>query len=228
MARARITSALRLLSHEDVNAAANVLGSRHPLARSLALRRSLFVQLGTTFFAVSLACAGLAAHLPSAGLVLGASLLVALVLFGAAVLTTQVTRERARELIANAEEAYDLAPVRDERRRLASRRVRESLARALERHLRDAEHWYELLPQERPFGGIRALRHASHEAREVVARLRSDAARVRGVAAVARMLALDEGSPLLTGEVSRLRSELVHICHLLGGSPEPSLEAGAA
>jgi hypothetical protein len=117
--------------------------------------------------------------------------------------------------------------VRNERRRLASRRERERFARSLESLLHDAERWYRILPAYRPPDGAQMLRYAAAEAREVVALLRSDAAHVRGVALTARLLMDGYRSPLYAGNAGRLREELNRIRYLLTPDASHTLLAAA-
>jgi hypothetical protein len=216
----------RLLLRGDERAAVRALGGDHPLARTLALRSNLVVQLLVTSIPVAFALAGLVLHDRRAPIVLGASALVGLALCAALGFVRQSTRERARELIASGADMRELPPVQDERRRLASRRSREQLARSLESYLRDAEKWEEILPPYRPPLEVRCLRFVADEVRAVASRLRAESPHVRGVAAVAGFLM--EGSPLFRGDVVRLRAELVRICDLLGGAADPQLVRAAA
>jgi hypothetical protein len=94
-------------------------------------------------------------------------------------------------------------------------RVRKRLARSLERYLRDAETWDEILPPYRPPAGVRCLRFAGGEVDDVASRLRSDGARAEGAAAVDRFLTDGVSSPLFVGDVDVLRRELVRIAELL-------------
>jgi hypothetical protein len=134
------------------------------------------------------------------------------------------TRDVTHELIASGDgAALSVGGVRDERRRLASRRERERFARSLERLLHDAERWHRILPAYRPPDGAQLLRHAASEARDVIALLRAEAAHVRGVALTARFLMDGSSSPLYAGDVGRLREELNRIRYLL----TPDETAGA-
>ncbi len=105
--------------------------------------------------------------------------------------------------------------VRDERRRLASCKVREHLAHSLERLLHDAERWHRILPAYRPPEGSQFLRFAAAEVRDVVGLLRAEHADVRGVALTARFLMDGYSSPLYAGNAGRLLEELRRIRYLL-------------
>jgi hypothetical protein len=216
----------RLFLRGDERAAARALGADHPLARTLALRHSLVVQLLTTSVPVVFALVGLTLHVRRAPIVLGAAALVGLGLCAVLYFVRQSMRERARELIAAGAEMHEVPPVQHERRRLATRRSREQLARSLESYLRDAEKWDEILPPYRPPLEVRCLRFVADEVRAVASRLRAESAHVRGVAAVAGFLT--EGSPLFRGDVIRLRAELLRICDLLGGVADTDFARAAA
>ena len=172
-------------------------------------------QLVVTAIPILLGVAGVLRHDPRAPIVLGAAALVALGLVAINLFVRQQTREHARALIATGRE----------RRALSSSRERFLLARSLERHLRDAERWDTLIPQARPLVDVRRLRFASREAREVVARLRSDAPSVVGIAAVFQLLTDSRRSPLFGREAHELRRELVRIADLL--APDEDERAAA-
>ena len=207
---------LRLLTTaDDETTAASTLGAEHPLVRSLARERTRTFQLVVTTVPILLGVAGVLRQDGRAPIVLGAAGLVGLGLLAMNVFVRQQTREHARALIAAGRERLPLRAVDRERRALASTRARFRLARSLERHLRDAERWDLLIPQARPLVDVRRLRFASREAREVVARLRSDAPSVVGIAAVFQLLTDSRTSPLFGGEAHDLRAELVRIAALL-------------
>lgn len=206
---------LRLLSADEEKRAASALGAEHPLVRSLVRERMRSFQLVATSIPVLLGVAGIVRHDARAPIVLGAAAVVGLGLLAMNLFVRQQTREHARALIAAGRECLPLRAVDRERRALASTRARFRLARSLERHLRDAERWDLLIPQARPLVDVRRLRFASREAREVVARLRSDAPSVVGIAAVFQLLTDSRTSPLFGGEAHDLRAELVRIAALL-------------
>jgi hypothetical protein len=217
---------LRLLTTaDDETTAASTLGAEHPLVRSLARERTRMFQLVVTAIPILLGVAGVVRHDPRAPIVLGAAVLVALGLVAINLFVRQQTREHARALIATGRERLPLRAVARERRALSSSRERFRLARSLERHLRDAERWDTLIPQARPLVDVRRLRFASREAREVVARLRSDAPSVVGIAAVFQLLTDSRRSPLFGSEAHELRRELVRIADLL--APDEDERAAA-
>ena len=200
---------------DDETTAASALGAEHPLARSLARERTRMFQLVFTVVPLLLGIVGVLRHDARAPLVLGAAAIVALGLLTTNLFVRQQTREHARALIAAGRERLPLRAVDRERRLLARTRERLRLARSLERHLRDAERWDTLIPQARPLVDVRRLRFASREVSEVVARLRSDAPSVVGIAAVFQLLTDSRRSPLYAGEAHELRRELVRIADLL-------------
>ena len=109
-----------------------------------------------------------------------------------------------------------------ERRRLASRKERERLARSLEHALEEAWHWSPPLSS-RALPGVVCLRHATPEARAVIRCLRSERVSVRGVAMTARLLMDGLRSPLYSGDRLRLREELGRIRFALEWAPEHTL-----
>ena len=162
----------RLISRADETAASAALGCDHVLTRLCALRRALVWQLAVTSVPSLFGIVGTVRLLATAPAVLGAAGLVWLVLAGALTLVEAQMRSCARELIAAGHERLALPLVVDEGRRLASRKERETLARTtLERLLHDAQNWFQILPAARPLPGVRALRFAPAEVREVVALL---------------------------------------------------------
>jgi hypothetical protein len=218
---AAATTLRRLLLRGDERAATTVLGEDHPLARTLALRSSLLVQLLTTSVPVMFALVGLTLHVHRATVVLRAAALVLLGLCAALLLVRQSMRERAHELIAAGHEQVPLQVVERECRVLASRSERERLANALDKHLEDVQQWRSLLPAARPLPGVHSLRFTTREARNVIGLLRSHRPHVRGVAAVRRFLT-DGRSSLFSGDVELLRGELVEIADLLREPAEES------
>jgi hypothetical protein len=115
-----------------------------------------------------------------------------------------------------------------ERRRLASPQQRERLARSLEHLHRDALRWHALPPPYRPLDGVRRLRETSREVVEVIARLRSDHVRTRGVAMTVRLLTDGGESPLYGDNAERLREELNGVKYALEARGTRELDAGLA
>jgi len=208
-------------SRAEEDAAAIALGSDHAFVRALTRRRSVAFQLVVTAVPIVLGLAGMLRHVSTAPYVLGAALVVEIGVAAALVFVRAAAREHARELVA-AGHGLQLRTVLAERRRLTAPRVREQLARSLERHLRDAESWNEILPPFRPPAGVRCIRFAANEARRVASLLRSDTARAEGAAAVERLLTDGVSSPLFSGDVQALKQELVHISGLLAPTAEPA------
>lgn len=222
----RIRELLGLAPGEDERAAATVLGADHALARLLARRRALSVQIAITAVPVVLAAIGTMRAADSAPIILGAAVLVEVALFAAIPYVRARTHDVAHELLAEGDDDTLAIPVvRDECRRLRSGRERERLARSLEKLLHASESWTRPLPAHRSPLGIRTLRFATREAREVIALLRADNAAVRGIALTSLMLR-DGSSPLYGYEPRRLREELNRIRYLLAG-PDERMPAAA-
>lgn len=213
------TARVLKLSSDEERAAESLLGRDHALARAISLQRTLAIQSLVVLVPVLLGSVGVLRHVEGAAVVLAAAGVVALALAVAAVWARRLTRDRARDLVAEGGDQTVLAAVVRERRRLASREVRESLARSLERLLHDAQRWHEIFPPSRPLPGVRSLRDAASEVAEVTAALRAEHVRVQGVALTARLLA-DGWSTLYVGDAERLREELRRIRDLLG-APSP-------
>lgn len=203
------------LSCEDERAAASVLGRGEMLVRLLARRRRRAEQLAVTLVPIALGLVGTVRGVETAPTVLGASALVAGALAASILFATFQLRDRAQEVIAAGYERVPVSVVRDERRRLLSRKRRESMARSLERLLHDAQNWGRILPATRPPHGVRELRFAEREVREVASLLRSEPVHVPAVARTARLLSDGATSPLYGGDVVALRAELRRISDLL-------------
>ena len=209
------------ISRDDEKAASAALGRDHALVRLFALRRALAWQIAVTSVPVLFGIVGTVRQVATAPAVLGSAGLVWLVLVGALRLVGTQMRSCARELIAAGYDELRRPNVIDERRRLASRKERESLARTLERLLHDAQHWHRILPTARPLPGVHALRFMPAEVHEVVVLLRADPVRVRGVALTVELLTDGGSSPLFQGDAEKLRAELNRIRDLLV-APSPT------
>jgi hypothetical protein len=211
----RILGLFGLAPGEDERAAARVLGPEHALARVLQRRRALTVQIAITSVPVVLAAVGTMRGVDSAPVVLGAGLVVEVALLACIPFVRSRTHEEAYSLLAEGEDDTLAIPVvRAESRRLRSSRERERLARSLEKLLHASERLNRPLPAHRAPLGVRTLRFARREAREVIALLRADAAAVRGIAMVS-MLLRDGASPLYGHDPRMLREELNRIRYLL-------------
>ena len=214
---------------EDEREAAAALGPDHALARLLARRRALTCQIAVTSITLVLGLAGVALQGSEALTVLVAAGVVEVALLIAVPYFRGRTRDVTQELIATGkDEAFAVPAVRNEGRRLASRKERERFARSLERLVHDAERWYRILPTYRPPDGAQLLLYAAAEARDVVALLRAESAHVRGVALTARFLMDGYSSPLYAGDVGRLREELNRIRYLLTPDNTPHTVRAAA
>jgi hypothetical protein len=221
-----IARLLHVAPQKDETAAASVLGEDHELVGVLARRRALTVQILITSIPLAFAAIGLARDVHSAPAVLGAAAVVQLGLLAAVPYFRGRTRDIAEELIAAGDAtARRVRLVDDEYRRLASRKERERLARSLGRLLQDAEHRYRMLAGHRPPLGVPCLRHATAEARDVVALLRTEVVDVRGVAMTSRLLTDGHASPLFGDNAELLREELRRIRYLLSTLPD---EVGSA
>jgi hypothetical protein len=205
----------RLLSRDEERAAASMLGSDDLLVRLLARRRRRAEQLVVTLVPIALGLIGIARDSESAPLVLGAAAVVAVGLALSIAFAGLQLRDRAQEVIAAGYERIPVRAVREERRRLLSRRTRESIARSLERLLHDAQNWGRILPSFRPPPGVRELRSVEQEVAEVASLLRSDPVHAPGVARTARFLSDGGTSPLFGGDPHQLRAELRRIRDLL-------------
>lgn len=211
----RIRELLGLAPSADERAAADVLGADHALARVLARRRALSVQIAITSVPVVLAAIGTMRAVDSAPIVLGAALVVEIALLAAIPFIRSRTHEVTYELLAEGDDDTLAIPVvRDESRRLRSWRERERLAGSLETLLHASEGWNRALPAHVAPLGVRTLRFAAREARDVIALLRADTAAVRGIAMVSLLLR-DGASPLYGYDPRKLREELTRIRYLL-------------
>jgi hypothetical protein len=215
MRTGRFRELLGLAPGEDERAAADVLGPDHALARLLARRRALSVQIAITSVPVVLATIGTMLAVDSAPIVLGAALVVEIGLLAAIPFVRSRTHDVTHELLADGDDDTLAIPVvRNECRRLRSWRERERLAGSLEKLLRASEGFNRPLPAHRTPLGVRTLPFAAREARDVIALLRADTAAVRGIAMVS-MLLRDGASPLYGYDPRRLREELIRIRYLL-------------
>jgi len=209
------------LSDRDAVVADAVLGPSHRLTRALTRKLALARQLLVALATLATALAAVAIHLRWGPLLAGAAGVVSVGFALAVAAARGSVRERARGLLITEEGPILLAAVVRERRRLGSRKERERLARSLERLLRDARRWSEILPRFRPLPGVQNLRHAGQEVEAVVALLRSERADVRGVALVARLLSDGASSPLYGNDARLLREELGRIRFVLARGAEP-------
>lgn len=211
---------------EEEKAARAVLGPEHPLSRAVSFQRTVAIQALAATIPIGLGVVGVLSGVGRASLVLGAACVVEVALLVASLGARGTTSGRAQELIAAGDDAVVLPMVARERRRLAARRERESLARSLERLLRAAQRWEEIPPHLRPLPGVDRLREAAPEVRDVVARLRAEPVRVQGVALVSRLLSDGQASPLYRGDARRLQEELGRIRYLLEppGSAPPAVD----
>lgn len=203
------------LTTADEHAAASVLGRGHALTRAVANQHTLALQSVVAALAVAAAAVGELAHLRHATLAVFVALGICVAFVVAWAVTHQAVGDRARDLIAGGHDSVALSVVARERRRLASPKERERLARALEAFHRDAVRWHQILPQFRPPQGVLQLRHTTREVEALTAALRRDRVRVQGVALASRLVTDGHESPLYAGELGPLREELNRIRYLL-------------
>jgi hypothetical protein len=213
---ASVRSLVRSLwpSSADEKLARSHLGARHPLARIVSLQRAISMQVVVASLAVVAGVVGLLLGVHGALVALGTSSVVALAFLFAWLSTRRIAYDRTVDVIA-ADEGELIPIVARERRRLASPKERERLARLLERLHRDAQRWHAIPPVARPLDGVRRLRETSSEVVDVIARLRSDHVRIRGVAMTVRLVMNGSQSPLYADDAERLREELNRIKYAL-------------
>jgi hypothetical protein len=203
------------LTGADMRVAESVLGRRHRLTRAVSNQHTLALQSLVATLAVAAGSLGLLLHVPHATLLLATSLAVGVAFLLMWTVARKIVRERAQDLIAAGHDSTVVSVVARERRRLASRKERERLARSLEELHRDALRWYEILPQFRPPYGVVQLRHAGRELEGLTRALRRERVRVQGVALTMRFLTDGYESPLYGNELGPLREELNRIRYLL-------------
>ncbi len=193
------------------------LGDDHPLARALErediLRRDLLVA-GALIVAAS---GGLLVGVDAAVWLLGAAGLTAIALACAAAAVRQQRRENALHLILEGRERLPVSAVAAERRRLTDPGHRKMLASTLELIRKGADEHPQWLRSSTLLYSPPALRAATPQLIEVEQLLRGDAAGVRGIALVQRLL-VDAGSALHRDDPQRLCEELRRVTVLLRGS----------
>ncbi len=213
------------LTAADTRAAEALLGRSHRLTRALSNVHTIALQAIVATLSVVAGAVALGTHLRHGGLVFGVAAAVALAFVIAWFAADRVARERAEDLIAAGNDSAALPVIANARRRLASRKERETLAHSLEVLHRDALRWYEILPQFRPPHGVQQLRHVGSEVEALTTALRRDHVRVQGVALTARFLSDGFASPLYGNELGPLREELNRIRYLLEHDARPRGES---
>jgi hypothetical protein len=213
------------LTATDKRAAESVLGRGHRLTRALSNLHTVALQATVALLALVAGTVGLLVDLRHRELVFGVAGAVAIAFLLAWLAARRIARERAEDLVAAGSDRVMLPVIARVRRRLASRKEREALARSLEVLHRDAVRWDEILPQFRPPHGVQQLRNVSSEVEALTAALRRDRVRVQGVALTARFLSDGFGSPLYGNELGPLREELNRIRYLLESTDETMAEA---
>jgi len=212
-----VRHALRALGlpPDDRRAAESTLGRRHRLTRTVANLHTVARQSLVAISVALLAGGTLILHLGFARLFVGAALVVGVAFALAWAVTYRIARERAQELIASGGGEVAVSVVARERRRLASPRARERLARSLEEHYRDALRWHQIFPGFRPPSGVQQLRDLPGEVKGLTTALRRDRVRVQGVALAERLITNGHESPLYGDRLGPLREELNRIRFLL-------------
>lgn len=208
------------LTAADKRAAESVLGRSHGLTRAVSDQHTLATQTVVAVLAVAAGALGVFLHFHIAVLVLGAGVVVGAAFVLAWVVARKIARERAQDLIATGDDGVVLSVLARERRRLASRKERERLARSIEALHRDALRWHGILPQFRPLQGVTQLRYVGEEVEALASALRRERVRVQGVALTTRLLTDGYGSPLYADELGPLREELKRIRYLLESGDE--------
>jgi hypothetical protein len=215
------------LTAADKTAAESVLGRGHRLTKAVSNQHTLAIQSVVAALAIVVGSIGVLLGVRRATLVLVAAAVVGVAFFLMWCVARGIARERAQALIAAGDDSVVVSVLARERRRLATRKERERLARSLEELYRDALRWYEILPQFRPPHGVVQLRHTGPELEGLTHALRRDRVRVQGVALTARFLSDGYESPLYANELESLREELNRIRYLLETSETP-VDARAA
>jgi hypothetical protein len=206
-----LSDSVRALFGRSSRTGAALLGEKHPLVRALDLLGVVTRQSLVVAIVIVLGGLGVAQHSAQALAVLVAAAVVEFALGAAIALLVQLKRERARDLIIEGHEDLPLPCVAAERERLLDPREQRRLARALERLLRAAENYEQLLITSRPPPGTRRLREVAPELREIAADLRAEQVGVRGVARVTRLLTGGYASPFYTGRIGEVQFELDRI-----------------
>jgi hypothetical protein len=188
----------------------------HPVARALAARALLARHALAAAATLGAAIVGELAGAPRATALLIAAAVAALG-FGAALLAVEGTvRSRAVAALAAGEERVVGGISKPLVQRLCGRRVRQKLARSLERAVQDAHGRVALPAHLRPVGALHHLPQARDQIDAVVALLRREAAvGARGVALCQRLVCDGLTSPLYGGQVEPLRHELRRIAFAL-------------
>ncbi len=204
-------------SLHQAQAAQAVLGAEHPLARALeredVVRRDLLVAGALTVAGIG----GVLLGVGAAVWLLGPAGLTAMALTGSAAVVRQQRRERVLDLILEGRERLPVSAVADERRRLADPAHRRMLANTLALIRKGADgHPQWLRSSTLPYSPS-ALRAATSQLIEIEQLLRGEAAAVRGVALVQRLL-VDGGSALHRDDSQRLCEELRRVSVLLRSS----------
>jgi hypothetical protein len=191
-------------------AAADVLGSTHPLTRATRRLECAYLQLlcGLAF----LAAVALFAHGSERRAALAAGVVMCVLLCGWIAVSWSRRRQCALEVIIAGDEHLPLDELEPVRRRLGDPRRRALLASSFERCLRSAERWHETSPQFRPIANVRLLLPLRDDVHEIERLLRADSVpRVRGVALCEWLLTDGVTSPLYRSDGDALRRELGRI-----------------
>ncbi len=198
------------------SAAAAVLGSQHPVARSARLCRALARQLVACGGLVALGVFDLAdeSDRAAAALLTSIALVVELFLVGAYLAARSGLREHVGDLIAGGGPG-GVAEVEAERRRIAAPRHRARLVRELTRALQAAEHWDDVAIGRRPPPSVCRLDPHAAAMRDVVGGVAASTADVRAIALVDRLLRGGYAAPLYVAPDDTTARDLGRIRFLL-------------
>jgi hypothetical protein len=212
---------------EQVDAAAAILGTDHPLVDLLRATRTT-VDQAVAIAATQAAGVGLLLTDHPWGLELLIAGTVAQLALGLRLLVQIETRhDVCRDLIIEEHAAHGVLVLERERHRLLAADRRQRLAQSFEELAATAARPLPRVPASRPYFNVRIVRPVAGELREVGSLLRSDTASVRGVALAERLLTFP-GSPLWGTEAIALTEELARIKYLLAQPPYQTPRPGEA
>lgn len=199
------TSHLDPPAHQD-EAASGLLGSDHPLARALAVRRVLVKQSLLVAVVVFAGALALIEHAAEASSLLLGALAVEAALACAVAISRWRTHDRVIELIVDGREDLPLLAIERERRRLLDRGSREALAARIDQ-VRQLGQQPAAHPHAWPLH-VPTIARVEPELSELASLLRDGQANARGAAMIERLLV--EGSSPLYGRDPLALSEQLH------------------
>ena len=199
---------------EQVDAAAAILGSDHPLVKVL---RAVRIAIDQTLAIAAVQAAGVGLLLtghPWGLELLGAGTVVQAALGLRLLVLIETRHDVCRDLILEDRCPSGILVLTRERRRLASPAHRERLAKSVEELVAIAVRPLPRVPASRPYFNVHIVRPLVGELREVASLLRTDHVNVSGVALAERLLTFP-GSPLWAADKKALAEELARISYLL-------------